>query len=149
MGCLLAGAAIGFMGGVLGIGGGLLAIPLLGLAFGMDQQMAQGTSLIMVLPAVLMTVRKYNQRDPIDLKAAAVGAATAILFTWVGARLALGADPVLLRRVYAAFILWIAGFYFFQTYRRSRATSSRDTSSARAGVAPGSATAPITRVFHP
>lgn len=133
--CVVAGASIGFVGGVLGIGGGLLAIPLLGLAFGMDQQMAQGTSLIMVLPAVLMTVRKYNQRDPIDLKAAAVGAATAILFTWVGARLALGADPVLLRRVYAAFILWIAGFYFFQTYRRSRATSSRNTSAAR--------------VFHP
>ena len=135
--CLLAGASIGFVGGVLGIGGGLLAIPLLGLAFGMDQQLAQGTSLIMVLPAVLMTVRKYNQHDPIDLKAAAVGALTAICLTWVGARLALGADPVLLRRVYAAFILWVAAFYFFQTWRRRRRPAA------------GAAQAAPAKVFHP
>jgi len=57
LGCLLSGALIGFTGGVLGIGGGLLAIPLLGLVFGMPQQAAQGTALIMVLPAVLMAVR--------------------------------------------------------------------------------------------
>jgi len=116
-GCLLAGASIGFVGGVLGIGGGLLAIPLLGLAFGMNQQLAQGTALIMVLPAILLTVRKYNQHDRIDLKAAAVGAATSILFTWVGARIALGVDPSLLRRVYAVFILGIAIFYLTQSWR--------------------------------
>lgn len=55
--CLLGGALIGYAGGVLGIGGGLLAIPLLGLILDMDQQTAQGTALIMVVPAVLLTVR--------------------------------------------------------------------------------------------
>ncbi|HWL27813.1 MAG TPA: TSUP family transporter, partial [Burkholderiaceae bacterium] len=101
--CLLSGALIGFTGGVLGIGGGLLAIPLLGLVMGMDQQAAQGTALIMVLPAVLITVRKYNQRDKIDLRAAAAGAAGSIVCTWIGAQIALGIDPVLLRRIYAVF----------------------------------------------
>ena len=78
--CLMAGATIGFVGGVLGIGGGLLAIPLLGLVFGMEQQMAQGTSLIMVLPAILMTVRKYNQQTRIDKRVALAGAAGAVVF---------------------------------------------------------------------
>jgi uncharacterized membrane protein YfcA len=119
-GCLLAGALIGFVGGVLGIGGGLLAIPLLGLVFGMSQQLAQGTALIMVLPAILLTVRKYNQRDRINLRAAAAGAASTIVFTWIGARIALGLDAVLLRRVYAVFILGIAIFYFVQSWRQSR-----------------------------
>jgi uncharacterized membrane protein YfcA len=119
-GCLASGALIGFTGGVLGIGGGLLAIPLLGLLLGMDQQLAQGTALIMVLPAVLISVRKYNQHSRIDLVAAAAGAAGSIVFTWLGARLALGADPVLLRRVYAAFILGIAMFYFYQSARKPR-----------------------------
>src|SRR5699024_4613927 len=41
VGSLLAGGTIGFTAGVLGIGGGLFAIPLLGLLLGMDQQMAQ------------------------------------------------------------------------------------------------------------
>lgn len=116
--CLVSGGLIGFAGGVLGIGGGLLAIPLLGLVLNIDQQAAQGTALIMVLPAVLMTVRKYNQKSKIDLKAAAAGALGSIVFTWVGARFALGIDPVLLRRIYAVFILGIALFYFRQSMRR-------------------------------
>lgn len=122
--CLAAGAAIGFTGGVLGIGGGLLAIPLLGLVLGMHQQQAQGTALIMVLPAVLMTVRKYNQKARIDLRAAAAGAMGSIVFTWVGAKIALGIDPILLRRIYAVFILCIAVFYFYQSlWRRPRAAA--------------------------
>lgn len=119
-GCLLAGALIGFVGGVLGIGGGLLAIPLLGLVFGMNQQLAQGTALIMVLPAILLTVRKYNQHDRIDLRAAAAGALSSIVCTWIGARIALGLDAILLRRVYAVFILGIAIFYLVQSRRQGR-----------------------------
>lgn len=118
LGCLLSGALIGFAGGVLGIGGGLLAIPLLGLLLGLEQQAAQGTALIMVVPAVLLTLRKYNQRAKIDLRSAAAGAASSILFTWIGARIALGLDPVLLRRVYAVFIFGIAVFYFYQSQRK-------------------------------
>src|SRR3546814_19000232 len=84
----------------------------------MPQQAAQGTALIMVLPAVLMTVRKYNQKAKIDLKAAAAGALASITFTWIGAKIALGLAPVLLRRIYAAFVLCIAVFYFYQTFFR-------------------------------
>lgn len=122
---LLSGALIGFTGGVLGIGGGLLAIPLLGLVMGMDQQAAQGTALIMVLPAVLITVRKYNQRDRIDFRAAAAGAAGSIVCTWIGAQIALGIDPILLRRIYAVFVLCIAIFYFFQSRRRPSSARPR------------------------
>lgn len=117
-GCLLAGAAIGFVGGLLGIGGGLLAIPLLGLLFGMSQQAAQGTALIMVLPAILLTVRKYNQHERIDVRAATVAAVSSILFTWIGARIALGVDSVFLRRVYAVFVLGIAVFYLRQVWNQ-------------------------------
>lgn len=34
---LALGAALGFFGGLFGIGGGIIAIPFLGLAFGMEQ----------------------------------------------------------------------------------------------------------------
>ena len=36
------GAVLGVLGGVFGIGGALIPIPVLGLWFGLDQQMAQG-----------------------------------------------------------------------------------------------------------
>lgn len=120
-GCLIIGGIIGFSGGVLGIGGGLLAIPLLGLILDMPQQLAQGTALIMVLPAVLMTLRQYNQRARLDIQAAVIGGAASVVFTWIGAQIALGLDPVFLRRIYAAFVFGIALFYFHQSMRKRRA----------------------------
>jgi len=120
LGCLLSGALIGFMGGVLGIGGGLIAIPALGLLLGMDQQMAQGTALIMVLPTVLMAVRKYNQHARIDLGVAAAGAVSAMICTWVGAQLALGLPSDTLRRSFAVFLFGIGVFYVWQTWRKAR-----------------------------
>ena len=41
---LVLGAALGTVGGLFGIGGGLIAIPVLGVLFGLDQQIAQGTA---------------------------------------------------------------------------------------------------------
>src|SRR5699024_4515637 len=90
----------------------------------MDQQMAQGTAMIMVLPAVIVTLRNYHQRHRLDLAAAAVGGGVSVLFTWIGARLALGMDPITLRYVYAFFVLLIALFYFQQTSRRHRRSRS-------------------------
>lgn len=134
--CLAAGSLIGFMGGVLGIGGGLIAIPALVLLMGMSQQLAQGTALIMVLPAITMAVRKYNQQTRIDKRVAAAGAAGAVVFTWVGARLALGIDSSLLRRSFAVFLFFIALFYVWQTWRAGRLAARR-----AAGQAPTSAQA--------
>lgn len=113
--CLLVGGLIGFSGGVLGIGGGLIAIPLLGLVLGFEQQAAQGTALIMVLPAVLLTLRKYHQHAPIDFRSAAAGALGSVFFTWLGAQYALGLDPWFLRKIYAGFVFIIAVFYFRQS----------------------------------
>ncbi|MCD2476494.1 TSUP family transporter, partial [Staphylococcus aureus] len=57
---LLLGAALGALGGLLGIGGGILAIPVLVLLYGMDQQLAQGTALVMMVPNVLIAFWRYR-----------------------------------------------------------------------------------------
>lgn len=41
---LALGAGLSFFGGLFGIGGGIIAIPLLVLGFGMEQPLAQGTA---------------------------------------------------------------------------------------------------------
>lgn len=130
--CLGAGCLIGFMGGVLGIGGGLIAIPALVLLMSMSQQLAQGTALIMVLPTIMMAVRKYNQQTRIDRRVALAGAAGAVVFTWVGARLALGIDSSKLRLSFAVFLFFIALFYAWQTWRAGVAAKSPKPAAGRA-----------------
>ncbi|WP_376841726.1 sulfite exporter TauE/SafE family protein [Bordetella pertussis] len=131
--CLASGALIGFMGGALGIGGGLIAIPALGLLLGMPQQLAQGTALIMVLPTIMMAVRKYHQHARIDMRVAGAGAAGAVVFTWVGAQLALGIASRTLRLSFAVFLFFIALFYVYQTVRK-RAAAAPVLSPPRASV---------------
>ncbi|MVW80301.1 sulfite exporter TauE/SafE family protein [Bordetella sp. 02P26C-1] len=118
--CLASGALIGFLGGVLGIGGGLIAIPALVLLMDMPQQLAQGTALIMVLPTIIMAVRKYNQKVPIDPRVAAAGALGAVAFTWLGARLALGIASSTLRVSFAIFLFFVAVFYVYRMVRPPR-----------------------------
>lgn len=43
------GAAVGLLAGYMGVGGGIIAVPALTMLFGMSQQMAQGTSLALIL----------------------------------------------------------------------------------------------------
>ncbi|HYG43424.1 MAG TPA: sulfite exporter TauE/SafE family protein [Bordetella sp.] len=132
--CLACGALIGFLGGVLGIGGGMIAIPALVLLMDMSQQLAQGTALVMVLPTIVMAVRKYNQQVRIDRATAMAGAIGAVLFTWVGAQLALGISSRTLRLSFAVFLFFVAVYYVYKLVHRPRAP--------RAGQAAGTRPAP-------
>ena len=111
------GAVIGLIGGMLGIGGGMIAIPAFGLLLNMDQQMAQGTALILVLPTILVSLRKYTQQTPIDWKVAGAGASSTLVFSSLGAQAALGLDPVLLRQSFAIFIFFLALFCLWCIYK--------------------------------
>jgi len=129
--CLICGALIGFLGGVLGIGGGMIAIPALVLLMDMSQQLAQGTALIMVLPTIVMAVRKYNQKTRIDRRVAGAGAAGAVLFTWVGAQLALGIPSSTLRISFAIFLFFVATFYVYRIVKPTRVMVTEESTSGR------------------
>ena len=60
------GAMARLLGGLFGVGGGFLVIPLLGFFYGMDQQTAQGTALTMVVPNVLWAFPQYQRRLGVD-----------------------------------------------------------------------------------
>lgn len=113
LGAITLGAVLGGLGGLLGIGGGILAIPLLGGLFGMSQTLAQGTALVMMLPNVALGFWRYRQRSPFPLLLAVRIGALSIVASWLAARLALGLDKTLLRQVFAAFML-LLGAYFWR-----------------------------------
>lgn len=66
-------------------------------AYGMDQHLAQGTALVLIVPHVLIGLVRYRQRNPIDLRSTAWLAVLAMVSTYGAARYAALLDPGQLR----------------------------------------------------
>lgn len=109
---LLLGAVLGGVGGLLGIGGGIIAIPVLALGFGMTQQLAQGTALVMITPNVLLAFWRYRQRHRLPLASAGLLGLATLLATWPAARLAVALDARLLTLAFAVFLVGLAAWFF-------------------------------------
>jgi uncharacterized membrane protein YfcA len=81
------GIAAGFLAGLFGVGGGLLIVPGLVLAAGMDQRLAHGTSLAAVLPISIASVVTYAAHDNVDWTAALWLSVGAVAGAVVGTKL--------------------------------------------------------------
>ncbi|GBH08676.1 Uncharacterized membrane protein YfcA [Pseudomonas syringae pv. actinidiae] len=120
---VLLGAAMGTLGGLFGIDGGLVAIPALGVLFGLDQQLAQGTALLMVLPNVLLALWRYNQRNRILLRNALMLIIPSFIFAWLTSMLAVRIDPQSMRLGFVAFLVILTVFNVAQMYWRNTLAS--------------------------
>jgi uncharacterized membrane protein YfcA len=58
---LLAGLAMGLLSSLLGVGGGIIVIPILVTLFGFTQQLAAGTSLVVMIPLVLLGAARLTK----------------------------------------------------------------------------------------
>ncbi|WP_421548379.1 sulfite exporter TauE/SafE family protein [Pseudomonas sp. QD4] len=113
---LLLGVALGTMGGLFGIGGGLIAIPVLGVWFGLDQQIAQGTALVMVVPNVMLAVWRYHQRNRIELRHALPLASMGFCFAWIGSIWAVGIDAQIMRIGFVAFLVALSCYNLLRIF---------------------------------
>ncbi len=104
----LIGLAAGFLAGLLGIGGGVLMVPAMVLLLGFDQHVAQGTSLMVVIPAALTGSYTHHRNGRLFLRDAAILAAGGVIGAVIGAVFALSIDDDILRRLFAGFLLVIA-----------------------------------------
>jgi hypothetical protein len=121
---LLLGLALGTLGGLFGIGGGLIAIPVLGVLFDLDQQLAQGTALVMVVPNVLLAIWRYHQRNRIDIRHAAALGIFSFCFAILGSSLAVALDPGRMRLAFVGFLLALALYNLSRVYFRPAPGSS-------------------------
>ena len=103
---LLAGIASGFVG----IGGGMIIVPALVFGLGLNQHMAQGTSLAMMIPPIgILAVMSYYKAGQIQLEYAGILALTFILGAWMGSKWALRINPSIVRLIFGMFMLFAAG----------------------------------------
>lgn len=102
------GLLAGFLSGILGIGGGVVMVPLL-LLIGFSQYQAQGTSLAAMLPPVtLLAALQYSKAGHVDWNLALVISATFIIGGFLGSKIAIVIDEKLLKRIFGVLMLFIA-----------------------------------------
>ncbi len=110
---LLVGLAVGVLSGIVGIGGGILIIPVLVYGFKMSQHKAQGTSLgALLAPIGLLAFIEYYKAGNVDLRASIMIAIGFLLGGYFGGRWAQLIPESALRRGFAI-VLIMAGIALF------------------------------------
>jgi uncharacterized membrane protein YfcA len=102
-------AVIGFVagaaGGLLGIGGGIVIVPALTLAFGVPQTAAQGTSLATIVPTAVSGAVTQDRGGNVLRGAAVWMGVVGIVGAIAGALLALALPTELLARLFGGFLV--------------------------------------------
>lgn len=108
------GIIAGILSGLVGVGGGVIMVPLLVLLLGFSQHQAQGTSLaVLAVPVTAVAVYNYYKEGFIDWRYAAVIAVFFVIGGFFGSKLAIGIDQKMLKKIVGIILLLIAGKMLF------------------------------------
>ncbi|MFF5570151.1 sulfite exporter TauE/SafE family protein [Streptomyces luteogriseus] len=106
-----AGAGLGALTGLLGVGGGFLAVPALVTVLAFEMQAAIGTSLLVISANSLASLATRGATTAgVDWTVIAPFTGAAILGAWDGKRLATKVSGTLLQRTFAVVLLAVAAF---------------------------------------
>lgn len=111
---LITGLLAGFISSMVGIGGGVIIVPALVLVLGMDQKMAQGTSLmVLAMPVAFIAAYNYHKAGYSDWRIAVLMVATFVVGGYFGSKLAIGLDMGIVKKIFAILMMVLAIKYLF------------------------------------
>ncbi len=103
---LLLGLGVGVLVGLLGIGGGAALVPAMVYLLHMDQHLAQGTSLFLLLPPIgLGALREYWRRGQVDVRAGILCALGMLFGAYAGSLVALPMPSRNLKGSFGCFLM--------------------------------------------
>ncbi|BBC38911.1 UPF0721 transmembrane protein [Streptomyces graminofaciens] len=107
----LSGAGLGGVTGILGVGGGFLAVPALVNVVGLRMRNAVGTSLLVItVNSLAALAARRGAAESLDWAVVGPFVAAAVLGAWDGKRLAAKVSGDTLRRIFAWVLLAVAAF---------------------------------------
>lgn len=115
------GFATGMLSGLLGVGGGIFMVPFLVLAFGMVQQDAQATSLLVVLPTALVATRRLSKQGVGDVRAGLTIGLYGVVGSIASTLLALQLSGAVLRALFAVLLVVVGAKLLRDAARRPAA----------------------------
>ena len=104
---VVVGLLTGILSGLIGVGGGVVVVPVLILLFGASDLVAKGTSLLFMIPAAISGTIGNLRRKNVDLVAAGFVGVAACTPPALGAWLATLISPLVANILFAAFMVFI------------------------------------------
>ena len=103
---IIIGFLAGLLSGFLGVGGGILIIPLLIMFLGFTQHQAQGTALFAMLPPIgILAALNYYKEGFVKWEYAVVIALTFVVGGYFGSKLAISLPDQTVRKVFGVIML--------------------------------------------
>jgi uncharacterized membrane protein YfcA len=103
---LAVGLAAGFLSGMVGIGGGIIIVPVLVYFLGFTQHQAQGTTLFMfLLPIGILGVMNYHKQGYVDYKTALIVCTTFVFGSYFGSKLSISLDQKTVKQIFGVIII--------------------------------------------
>jgi uncharacterized protein len=105
---VLTGVASGVLAGLLGVGGGVLIVPVLAVAFGVPLVTAKGTSLVAIVPTAIMGTFRNARSGTTDLRVATVVGLSGVASGFAASKVSLGLDAGLASVLFAGLLALVA-----------------------------------------
>ncbi|NQY07032.1 MAG: sulfite exporter TauE/SafE family protein [Flavobacteriaceae bacterium] len=112
---IIIGLLAGLFSGVLGVGGGVIMVPLMVMLLGFTQHQAQGTSLaVLAVPVTFLGAYNYYKAGnltgnyTIDWKVALIMALLFVVGTYLGSKFAVGLDEKMLKKIFGGVLILVA-----------------------------------------
>ena len=108
---IIIGLLAGILSGLVGVGGGIIMVPLFIFFLGLSQHNAQGLSLAVMLPPVtFLAVYNYHKAGggSIDWRVAIIVAVLFIIGGFIGSKIALQIDQRFLKKIFGFVMLIVA-----------------------------------------
>jgi uncharacterized protein len=117
IGVVAFGVSVGVLSALFGIGGGLVMVPFMVLLLDQGQHLAEGTSLLVIVPTAVAGVIAHARRGYVDFGAAALLAAGGVFGAVAGARIALATSDDSLQKAFAIFLILMGARLIRDGYR--------------------------------
>ena len=116
---IVGGLGAGFLSGTIGIGGGLLFVPTMTVGLRLSQAVAQGTSLLAIVPTAIVGGFTHLRRGNVLMVPAAWMGGGGVVGAVIGALVAVEVPGPILARVWGAFLVFSAYRLFLQGLKTS------------------------------
>jgi len=111
---VIIGLLAGLFSGLLGVGGGLVMIPLMVVLLGYSQHEAQGTSLaVLAIPVTFLAAYNYYTEGFVNWKFALIIAVSFLIGGYFGSKFAISIDKDLLKKIFGVILIIAAIKMFF------------------------------------